>query len=211
MQAAFPLSPYKLAECAHTLFQGVTLSRYRDEGGRDYRVINASDLENLTLSTPPDELTLEVLKGGSYEENLLEVDDVVIASRGSDLKASVITPPYAGCLAGANLAVFRPAKNANSEVIFLDPFYLAGLFRSDWMRRRMSGLYMQSSQVQLVTLKQLRELELPLPPLEVQRQFAELFLLFEDYAQTISETLQGRRHLVEAALQNTLGDNHADP
>lgn len=162
------------------------------------------------LSTPPDELTLEVLKEGGYQDNGLEVNDVVIAARGSELKASVITPPYAGCLAGANLAVLRPARNANNEVIFVDPFYLAGLFRTDWMRLRMSKFYMQSSQVQLVTIKQLRELELPLPHLEVQRQFAELFLTFEDYTRTVSASLESRRHLIEAALQTTLGDTHAD-
>ena len=214
MQEISTRSTRKLAECAQAISQGATLSRYRDEGGRAYRVVNASDLETLELSVPRDELTLEVLKEGSYLDNALEPGDVLIAARGEELKASVVTEPYAGCLAGANLAVLRPARNADGEVIFVEPFYLAGLFRTDWMKGRLSGLYMQSSQVQLVTVKQLRELELPLPPLEVQRRFAELFLTFEDYAKTLSEALYGRRQLIEAALQTTLGntqgDTHAD-
>ena len=186
------------------------MGRYRDEGGRAYRVVNASDLETLRLSTPPDELTLEVLKEGSYLDNALEVDDVVIAARGSELKASVITSPYAGCLAGANLAVLRPARNANDEVIFVDALYLAGLFRTDWMKLQLSKFYLQSSQVQIVTIKQLRELAFPLPTLEVQRRFAELFLTFETYTETVTQTLEGRRQLIEAVLQTTLEGTHAD-
>ena len=195
---------------AQDFFQGVTLSRYRTDHGDEYHVINASDLSTLLLATPLEDLAVERLAEGNYLKNSLQADDVLIAARGSELRASVVTPQHAGCLAGANLTVFRPLKNARGHFSFVHPLYLAGLFGSQWMKGLLTRIYMQSSNVQLVTLKQLKELELPLPPLDLQALLADLFLTFEDYGKTLSETLEARGQLVEAALQRILGDSHAD-
>ena len=192
------------------MFQGATLSRYRDEGGELYQVLNASDLETLVLSQPRAALTTEVLKPGPYKGYALQADDVLVATRGNELKASVVTNALEGVLAGANLTVVRPAKNAEGDFILLHPMYLAGLFRTDWLKHRLVSFYLQSSQVQILTVKQLGELELPIPPLETQIALADLFLAFESYTQLTADVTESKRQLLEAALQKTLGESHAD-
>lgn len=199
-----------LAAIVQSVFQGATLSRYRDEGGELYQILNASDLEAIVLNQPREELTSEALKPGPYKDYTLRTDDILIATRGNDLKASVVPEAFEGALAGANLTVVRPLKNARGEFASLHPVYLAGLFRTDWLKNRLASFYLQSSQVQILTVKQLRELELPIPPLETQTILADLFLAFENYVQLTADLTEGKRQLLEAALQKTLGDSHAD-
>jgi len=199
-----------LADIVQRMFQGATLSRYRDEGGERYQVLNASDLETIVLNQPREALTSEALKPGPYKGYALQAGDVLIATRGNELKASVVPEAFEGALAGANLTVVRPAKNAKGDFMYLHPVYLAGLFRTDWLKTRLASFYLQSSQVQILTVKQLRELELPTPPLKTQIVLADLFLAFESYAQLTADVTESKRQLLEAALQKTLGDSHAD-
>lgn len=199
-----------LAAIVQSVFQGATLSRYRDEGGELYQVLNASDLGAIVLNQPREVMTTEALKPGPYKDYALRADDILIATRGNDLKASVVPEAFEGALAGANLTVVRPVKNARGDFMSLHPVYLAGLFRTDWLKHRLASFYLQSSQVQILTVKQLRELELPLPPLGTQAILADLFLAFESYAELTAELVEGKRQLLEAALQKTLGESHAD-
>ena len=188
-----------LENLVEDLFQGATISRYRAEKkqrGEERRIVNISDLQ--TLVTQGD-LETETLTPGSYLSNALKPKDLAIATRGTILKASVISAEHAGAIAGQNLAVLKP------KLALINPIYLAGVLRSGWMEAEFEKRSSRSTTIKLITLKQLGELPVPCPPLEKQATLAQLFLEVETLNDLAFKNVTTRRQLTEAAIQTLLG------
>ncbi|CAD5968285.1 restriction endonuclease subunit S [Planktothrix agardhii] len=175
--------------------QGITLSRYRDDQGAQERIVNARNLDQLYIKG---DLSLEQLNVSNLAQYQLKTDDVVITIRGTPIKAAVVTAEVAGSLAGQNLAMLRPKEDINKEDI--NPVYLAVVLCSKWLERSLTMLYGQSSATQLISIAQLRKLEIPLPDLATQNKIAELFLSAERARKITLETLETRQKLTEFTL-----------
>lgn len=189
-----------LSDSSLTIFQGLQVARYQGEDLVPYQMVNVRNLEGLFVEG---DLSEEALRRYDIPEHyFLRAGDVVIALRGSTLKASVVPTGISGALASQNLAVVRPGTE-------LDSIFLAGLLRSRWMHRILSGLYVQSGvqayAVSVLTVKQLRELEIPLPSLEDQQKLAEVFQTLEHLQIVTSDILASNQNLAEAALASILG------
>ncbi|MDB9374754.1 restriction endonuclease subunit S [Nodularia sphaerocarpa] len=176
------------------IYQGVTLNRYQDDQGSQERIINSRNLENIYIDNDLSMLKLDSSKLSQYR---LHIDDVVIAIRGTPLKASVVTDKVQGSLASQNLAVLRPTAQIN-------PIYLAVFMRSKWLEKHLVTLYSQSSGTQLLKISQLRALEIPLPHLNKQNKLAELFLAAERYTKITLETLEIRNSLTQSIFSQIL-------
>jgi hypothetical protein len=170
--------------------QGITLSRYRDDKGAQERIVNARNLDQLYIKG---DLSLEQLKVSNLARYQLKTDDVVITIRGTPLKAAVVTAEVAGSLAGQNLAMLRPKEDIN-------PVYLAVVLCSKWLERSLATLYGQSSATQLISIAQLRKLQIPLPDLDTQEKIAKLFLSAERARKITLEALETRQKLTEFTL-----------
>lgn len=194
-----PTTKTALRDCARQIFQGLQASRYQDDDVAPYRMVNVRNLDGLSVDS---DLSEEQLRREIPEQYLLRQGDVVVALRGSTLKASVVPNEAADSLASQNLAVIRPQPT-------VDAVFLAGLLRSRWIQRILSGLYVQSGvqaqAVPVLTVKQLRELEIPLPSLEEQQKLAAAFLAAEQLERVTAEINATHQTLVEAALARTLG------
>lgn len=174
--------------------QGITISRYQDDEGAQERIVNARNLDQLYIKK--DDLSLERLtvpkpKLVQYQ---LKTDDVVIAIRGTPAKAAVVTPEVEGSLAGQNLAMLR------SKVKDINPAYLAVVLNSKWLEQSLATLYVQSSATQLITIAELRKLQIPLPDLATQNKIAQLFLSAERARKFTLEVLETRQRLTEFTL-----------
>lgn len=196
-----PTTKVPLMACAQQIFQGLQASRYQDGGLVPYRVVNVRNLEGLTIEGF---LSEEMLREhGLPDQQQLKAGDVAVALRGASLKASVVPSAVAGSLASQNLAVIRPLPT-------VDPIFLAGLLRSRWIQRILASLYVQSGiqaqAVQVLTVKQLRELEIPLPTLEEQRTMATGFQEMEQLERLTSAIIATQQTLVEAALARVIGE-----
>ena len=176
--------------------QGITLNRYRDDEGVQERIVNARNLDQLYIKG---DLSLEQLKVSNLVQYQLKTDDVVITIRGTPIKAAVVTAEVADSLAGQNLAVLRPKENIN-------PVYLAVVLCSKWLERSLTMLYGQSSATQLISIAQLRKLEIPLPDLSTQDKIAQLFLSAERARKITLEALETRQRLTEFTLFQILGE-----
>lgn len=176
--------------------QGITLSRYRDDQGAQERIVNARNLDQLYIKG---DLSLEQLKVSNLARYQLKTDDVVITIRGTPIKAAVVTAEVAGSLAGQNLAMLRPKEDIN-------PVYLAVVLCSKWLERSLTMLYGQSSATQLISIAQLRKLEIPLPDLATQKKIAQLFLSAERARKITLEALETRQRLTEFTLFQILGE-----
>jgi hypothetical protein len=176
--------------------QGITLNRYRDDEGVQERIVNARNLDQLYIKG---DLSLEQLKVSNLVQYQLKTDDVVITIRGTPIKAAVVTAEVAGSLAGQNLAMLRPKEDIN-------PVYLAVVLCSKWLERSLATLYGQSSATQLISIAQLRKLQIPLPDLDTQEKIAKLFLSAERARKITLEALETRQRLTEFTLFQILGE-----
>ena len=102
-----PVSTRPLGELADALYQGASITRYRDPKGSAQRVVNIGDLQHLQTQGRLEE---ERLTAGNYLNNALKSGDLAIATRGTILKAAVVTSEHVGAVAGQNLAVLRPSE-----------------------------------------------------------------------------------------------------
>ena len=64
---------------------------------------------------------------------------------------------------------------------------------------------MRSTTIKLITLKELGDLPVPLPPLNEQELLAQLFLELETLDQLALDGIQARRQLSEAAIASLFG------
>lgn len=184
------------------LFQGLLLSRYREEKedqGQLYPLVQLRDLDNLVIN--PSELELVRLSLPSTEGVLLEEGDVLITIKGASQKASVIDESGVRAVAGQNMAVFRPNPAIKLPIV---PIYLAGLLRSSVFESELVRLYRQSTGTRSISLKQLGTVLIPLPSSEVQQHFADLFLALEAFTLASQRAVQARQNLMEQSLTTLL-------
>lgn len=176
------------------IFQGITLSRYQSAEGSDERIVNVRDLELLYLQDR-NSLSQTQLQASDIERYRLHLNDVVIAIRGTLLKASVVKEEVQGSVPGQNVAVFRP------KLDMVNPLYVAVLMRSKWLEQSLNILQRQSTTtLPAIRVSQLRELKIPLPELSIQKQIAQLFLSGEHAKKIAQEALDARQNLIEFSL-----------
>lgn len=176
--------------------QGITTSRYVNEKGSVYRIVNVIDLENLYLKDVPGQAQLNDADAQRYR---LHENDVIIAIRGALLKSSVVTNALKGSLSNQNTVFFRPESQD------IDPLYLAVLLRSPYFQHLPSFKNRQSSTtLPAISVSDLRSLEVPLPDLQTQKQIGQAFLTVEQAKKTILSAIEIRQQLCEVALFRAL-------
>lgn len=178
--------------------QGITLSRYKDEKGHVGRIVNVGNLEKLYIEGNLDKTQLSTSNIERYQ--LLE-GDVVIAIRGMQYKASVVTTEAQKSIAGQNVAFFRPYSKEK-----IDSTYLAVLMRSEkWLEKSLNILNRQSStSLRLIRVSELRKLRIPLPDMTTQKQIAQLFLTTERFIKNTEELLDTRKKITELTILQIL-------
>lgn len=107
--------------------------------------------------------------GRSVDRFLLQVGDVLFMSRGTRNVASWLEKIPDATLAVTSFYVIRPGPGA-------DPGYLTWYLNQPGMRRRIAEIRTGAG-APIVQRHALRELEIPVPPLELQRRIAELGVL----------------------------------
>lgn len=97
----------------------------------------------------------------------VRADDVVITCRGTQLKVASITPSSEGALISANLMAIR----AGTEVL---PRVLLAFLQSPAALKALLQRGRSSTSSLSLTPRSVGELSIPVPPLAVQQQIAEL-------------------------------------
>jgi restriction endonuclease S subunit len=187
------------------LFQGLVINRYlaKTAAGESLRVVQVRDLDELHIARDLDVLSLEAPNLSRY---LLQEGDVVLTVRGSSQKVSVVDGPIVGAIAGQNLAVFRPFLASKELLVPINSLFLAVLLRSDWLSDSLSRVYSQSTSTRSLSLGQLRQLQVPVPSVEIQNEVATLFLATEQFRLATLKSLDSRQRLAELTLSKLLGE-----
>ena len=120
------------------------------------------------------------------ERARLWADDVVLTVRAAEPRAARIATPPRDVVAGATFAILRRRADV------LDARFLHWALGTDAVRERLRGL-LRGSAMPFVRLSDLATLEIPLPPLAVQRAIAHV------------HDLRHRLHAIAARHDRALG------
>ncbi len=170
-----------LSEYITVGFVGSMSSLFCDEGvpllrGQNIRPYSL-DLTNLKYISPETHR--------KWKKSALKPGDVVIVRVGYPGTACVI-PEGIGDLNAASLVIVRPNK------ALLDSKYLSYVFNSPWGKAQVAGRQVGAAQ-QVFNTQTAAELEIPAPPLPVQRRIAGILSAYDE----LIENSQRRIRLLE--------------
>ncbi len=154
-----------LKQVSEKIFSGVsqyTLENLRKEfQGQEIPFLNIRDIENNSIN----------LKNNSYltvkinyrtEKFIVHSGDVLLTSRGTQIKIAVVPEIFPQAIISANFLAIRPTKDIN-------PFFLAHYFRSPAGQKAIRTQARGTSQI-LLTISAVEEIKVPMPSLDVQEK-----------------------------------------
>lgn len=136
--------------------------------------------------------TVSVPAGGKLDRYLVEPGDVLVACRGTVPKVAIAPPELAGAVLTSTLIGVRLDGQLLPEVLFV--YLRSAPGQSALLSRVRSG----TQQIALAP-RDLAQLDVPLPPMEVQRRIAELIRAAEDQyvaAERAAEVRRGIAHRI---------------
>lgn len=190
MSAPNPLHDWPqrpLGTVAERIFVGLADARQRGDGHeREVPLVNVRDLHDGHVPAAETLARRTVPAAAELERYTVRADDVVITCRGTQLKVANIGTPSEGALISANLIAIR----AGAELL---PAVLLAFLRSPAGRKALLERGRSSTSSISLTPRAVGELSIPVPPLAVQRQIAELVSAAEqNYAAAIRAAEQRR-------------------
>lgn len=123
--------------------------------------------------------------------HFLKFNDIVLSNRGN-YKASIFKSNDK-CIASG---VFFIISIKNKEI---SPDYIAVFLNSSEGQKALSARQ-NSAGVQSIIRTELEQIDIPLIPLEKQKQIVELFLLYEKEVDTMEKIKQNRKKLINSIL-----------
>lgn len=193
----WPVLP--LRSVVETLFVGLPVSRHQAKEGEKAihePVLSVGDLE-VDHIAPRAQLEAVALRPGPLERFRIQTDDLLVSCRGTVLKVARVPESEASLLVSSNLIVVRPGEK-------LLPAVLLALFRSAAWQSRLRLRARSSSGLVQLTVKDLEDLPVPLPPRELQQELAELIDAEQEHHQAALQVAALRRALVDGMVSEIL-------
>ena len=177
----------------------------------EYALLQVSDLD--AAGFDPDDLDpVRVATGRSpgpltpSPRHTLHENDVLFATRGAHNRAVLVNVDYPHVAADAHLFILRVDDRER-----LRPDYLAWYLNGPPAQAHFDA-YATGSHIRRVNRGALEALELPLPPLDTQREIATAGRLAVEEAGLLHEIAERRLALIQTTLLQTLTtqDTHTD-
>ncbi|MCW5829632.1 MAG: restriction endonuclease subunit S [Deltaproteobacteria bacterium] len=155
------------------IIAGHPLYRFEGDTGPAIPIINIRDLEHAADLTHFLE-TAAISDPARFGRARILPDDVIVTARGTQLRSVLAPARWQGAVASSNLMLIRPKP----EILL--PELLSVFLQSPAgvkaFEQRRTG-----TQLLKLTLRDLAEIEVPVPPLSEQRQLADLLRSAQDY------------------------------
>jgi hypothetical protein len=130
-------------------------------------------------------------------------DDILVANRGVRLTAAIV-PPDLGAFIGGQLFYVR-VKRGNLSPRFIH-WFLNLASTQQTLLSQMRGTYVQN-----LSIKSLKELEVPAPTPELQDKVVELARLASEEQALLQQIAEKRALHTEAALKRAVSENTSTP
>jgi len=154
---------------------------------RDFNNVHQVDWSNLTRFTP----------AGSTTKSEIQPGDVLFLAKGQENFACPINCVTNHVLAANSLYILRPDRAT------ILPEYLAW-----WLNQKPAQEYIQlnrsGSSLPFLSVSALSRLEVPIPPIEVQRKIGELELLRKKEANLLGLYLLKKSTLIQSVCLNAI-------
>ncbi len=172
---------------------------HTNDVGTEIHCLGVGDFKNLSCITDTSSLSTIVLKDMPSSEYILNDGDIVfVRSNGNKAlvgRSLVVYPSMTTTFSG-----FCIRFRLNLDNIKVD--YLLQVLKADSIRKKMTG---RGANIQNLNQKILGELEIPVPPLELQNQFSVFYEQTEKTRNTISRSLEKLETLKKAQMQKYFG------
>lgn len=154
------------------IIRGVPTSASKNESGLEVPVIAIKDLEDGIINLDPQQK--RTLKSSNVlEKSKIEEGDVLMATRGSALKAAVVGSEATAYIPSQNLIALR----LNNTVL---PEVFVAYLNSEHGQNALNKVSMKST-ISSISLKDFIEIQIPVPTVEVQIGLKDLILYLKEY------------------------------
>jgi hypothetical protein len=181
-----------LRTVAERIFLGLADARQRGQDSeKALPVLNVRDIRDGHVPAVGLLAKRTVTRGVDVNRYIVRADDVVITCRGTQLRIANITPQSAGALISANLIAIRPGTE-------LLPAVLLAFLHSPATQKSLLQRAQSSTASISLTTKLMGELAIPVPPISVQTQIAELIISAEQNYVAAIHAAEQRRAVARA-------------
>lgn len=182
-----------------TLTTGFPTHRLRGEIGAALPLVNVKDLERIhdeSWQLSP----IMVPDSDRVEKYRVGAGDIIVTARGASLKSGLIPSRWNGAIISSNLIAIRLNEKLRPEILLV---FLQSAMGQQAIERRLS-----KSKLLNVTLRDLSEIEVPVPPMSEQTELAELISIAQLQFEEAIHVAEVRRKLAHSIVLNKLrGDN----
>jgi len=161
------------------------------------RVLNLQDIDATGFINPQ---LKEIAPPNGAARHMVEHGDILLIARGAQPRTALATESLAGALAGPGLLVIRCGPAILAHVLLA---YLQSEEGQRALRHRVRG----STSTRLLTMKDIYELSVPVPPIEVQHQIAKLDIAADAAYRTALVAAEKRRELARTVISQLLHDD----
>jgi len=154
-------------------------------------VIQMKDIDH--SSVLHQETVVRVLFPGDVRQHFVRNGDLIFRSRGETYSAAMVERAPLSAIVASPMILVRPRK----EVV--EPAYLRWFLNAPSTHKALESVAAGTA-VKMINKSDLERLEVPVPPLEIQRKIVEIAELMEREARLSAEAARLRRQLVEATL-----------
>lgn len=183
-----------------TVFPGVpTFGRsVVGRGGARIKAVTVKDISSGGVDVEGvDELA--VAHVSDVDRYLLQPGDVLLSVRGTQLKVAVAPDALAGAVATATLAVIRVLDGG------MLPEVLATYLGSPTGQAQLNARARSATGQIALTARDIRDIEVPVPPMEAQQRIAELTREMDAYENAANEAIQQRREALAEVTATLMG------
>lgn len=185
------------------VFAGVSVSREDsvERSGDKLPVIGVRHLQDSGVA-PREELdAIGFVSPKRALASAVQTNDVLLTGRGTVLKFALVGPETEGAVASGNIIVVRPSADVVGGALF-------ALLASDTYRPKIEVLRRGATTLLSLSPKDIKNLEVSLPPIEEQRRIAALAIEAQAAYRAAIEAADIRRLLARAVMDARLfGDN----
>lgn len=193
----------KLEDIAAKIFSGLSPVEKWNTKGKHPRIayINLKDLKNGTISNNNLDI-IPISNSNALQRYQIVKGDILIASRGAQPKVAIVQEELNGfAVASQNIITIRLSEKLNPVLL---KFYLESPAGSKQLHSR---AFISKTQY-ILTVGTLSEMEIPVPPQEIQDQLVKLLTFVDEQHSLSTKAADLRRQIMEnLALDLMTGNN----
>lgn len=174
---------------------------HKRESGIDIHCLGVGDFQNLSVITDTSVLPIVSLNENPSEEYMLQDGDIVfVRSNGNKNLVGRCLTIYPHDIPTTFSGFCIRYRISNTDKVLTE--YLLQVLKHESMRQKMTG---RGANIQNLNQQILSALQIPLPPIDLQRQFIEFVELTDKSELTIKKSMDNLRELRDSLLQEYFG------